>query len=344
MASEPVQDPVTAGAPVADPIVAPMEVGDDEDNDSAYDPEDGNASDTTSLSSSVSKYRFENGRRYHGYKDGLYMQPNDEQQLSVQDMGHHMMLILLENELHLAPISENPQRILDVGTGTGIWAIDMADQHKSAQVVGTDLSPVQPAFVPPNCKFEIDDASVLWTFTPGSMDFVFFRFMLGSFSDWTEVYREAFKTIKPGGWIEHHEVAPDPKSEDGTVTPGSPFHRWGDLIFEAGDKLGKTYRTAYNTEAWIEEAGFINVVEKKYKMPIGRWPADAKLKEIGMWFRAYFEDGMEGYAMALLTRVLEWDFIEAQAFFGQLRAAFKDKKTHAYCNLTVVYGQKPLAT
>lgn len=65
----------------------------------------GAASDTTSLSSSFSKYRFENGRRYHAYKDGLYLfvtnslarsfhvlilyqrQPNDEKQLSVQDLG-----------------------------------------------------------------------------------------------------------------------------------------------------------------------------------------------------------------------------------------------------------------
>lgn len=70
---------------------------------------------------------------------------------------------------------------------------DIADQYESAEVVGTDLSNVQPSFVPPNCKFEVDDASVLWTFTPNSMDLVFMRFMLGSFEDWLEVYREAFK-------------------------------------------------------------------------------------------------------------------------------------------------------
>lgn len=188
------------------------------------------------------------------------------------------------------------------------------------------MSPVQPEFVPPNCKFEIDDASSMWTFTPGSMDLVFMRFLLGSFTDWPEVYREAFKSVflprvtlthhmipllkisrslKPGGWLEHHEVAPDVHSEDGTVTPESAFGRWGALVFEAGDKIGRTYQTAYNTKKWMEEVGFVNVAETKYKMPIGRWPADPKLKEIGMWFRAYFEDGMEGYAMALLTRVLE---------------------------------------
>jgi hypothetical protein len=112
------------------------------------------------------------------------------------------------------------------------------------------------------------------------------------------------RTLKPGGWLEQHEVGPDPQSEDGTVTPDHPFGRWGDLIFQAGDVIGKTYRTAYITKKCMEEAGFINVTEEKFKFPIGRWPADPHMKELGMWFGAYFEDGMEGYAMALLTRVL----------------------------------------
>lgn len=30
------------------------------------------ASDTTSLNSEITSYRFENGRRYHAYKEGAY--------------------------------------------------------------------------------------------------------------------------------------------------------------------------------------------------------------------------------------------------------------------------------
>jgi ribosomal protein L11 methylase PrmA len=40
----------------------------------------------------------------------------------MQDLAHHMYLMTLEGKLHLAPL-ENPQNILDVGTGTGIWAM-----------------------------------------------------------------------------------------------------------------------------------------------------------------------------------------------------------------------------
>jgi methylase of polypeptide subunit release factors len=52
------------------------------------------------------------------------------------------MLNMLEGELHLVPL-KNPQEILDVGTGTGIWAIDVADKFSSAQVIGTDIRFVQ---------------------------------------------------------------------------------------------------------------------------------------------------------------------------------------------------------
>jgi ubiquinone/menaquinone biosynthesis C-methylase UbiE len=42
------------------------------------------------------------------------------------DLLHHIYRLCLKGELHLAPI-KNPQRVLDLGTGTGIWAIQFAE-------------------------------------------------------------------------------------------------------------------------------------------------------------------------------------------------------------------------
>ena len=52
------------------------------------------------------------------------------------------MLLITNGALYKAPI-ENPQRVLDLGTGTGIWAIDFASDHPESEVIGLDLRCVE---------------------------------------------------------------------------------------------------------------------------------------------------------------------------------------------------------
>ena len=100
---------------------------------------------TASLTSSIERYPMENGRRYHAYKDGSYVMPNDESELDRLDLTHNMIKITMGMKLHIAPI-EKPKKILDIGTGTGIWAIEMADEYPDAEIIGTDLSATQPTW------------------------------------------------------------------------------------------------------------------------------------------------------------------------------------------------------
>ena len=67
----------------------------------------------------------------------------------------------------------------------------------------------------------------------------------------------------------------------------------------------------------ITEAGFVNVVEQVYKTPLGGWPADAKLRELGQWALLGFDTGLEGYALATLTRVLGVSDPEPHTFLRQ---------------------------
>jgi len=70
-------------------------------------------------------------------------------------MQHRATFLAAGGELLYAPVKD-PRTIIDLGTGTGVWAIDIADKYPDAQVIGVDLSPIQPSFVPINLKFEVD--------------------------------------------------------------------------------------------------------------------------------------------------------------------------------------------
>jgi hypothetical protein len=119
-----------AGAPLDDAEPAAIEADDEAAASSSSSSSDdaGYESDlasrtSTSVCSSVRDYEFENNRRYHRFQEGRYQFPNDDLEQEREDMKHAMVVHLCDGKLHYAPL-DSPQRILDVGTGTGIWAID----------------------------------------------------------------------------------------------------------------------------------------------------------------------------------------------------------------------------
>ncbi|KAH7370253.1 hypothetical protein BKA65DRAFT_487995 [Rhexocercosporidium sp. MPI-PUGE-AT-0058] len=103
----------------------------DAETDSAYGGDE--SSSTVSIASNIQQYREYHGRTFHNF--------NTE---TTSEYCHHMLTLMLDGKLFLAPIGPNPQKVLDVGTGTGIWAIDFADQFPSVEVIGTDISPLSP--------------------------------------------------------------------------------------------------------------------------------------------------------------------------------------------------------
>lgn len=94
------------------------------------------------------------------------------------------------------------------------------------------------------------------------------------------------------------------RSDDGTVTDDHVLAVWSKTFIEAGERLGKTFRIADLAQGYIKEAGFQNVTEERFKLPVGPQSKDKRLKQLGMWNLAHCEEGIEGWSMALLTRVM----------------------------------------
>lgn len=113
----------STGGTIADVLIEDDDDDDASMTDAGYE---SNASTTgsTSITPSIWDHSFENGRRYHKFHEGAYHFPNDDLEQEREDMKHSMVKMLCNNKLHFAPIGPSPQAILDIGTGTGSWAME----------------------------------------------------------------------------------------------------------------------------------------------------------------------------------------------------------------------------
>ncbi|KAH8897160.1 S-adenosyl-L-methionine-dependent methyltransferase [Thozetella sp. PMI_491] len=312
-----------------------------DDNDSALGDDDLSA--TTSISSSVLDFRRENGRTYHAYKDGKYLISNDMAENDRLDLQHNLFLLTFDGRLGLAPpakLDSKVGRVLDIGTGTGLWAIDFADEHPESQVLGFDLSPSQPSLVPPNVTFEISDLDDEWIYKT-KFDYIHSRAMATSVSKWDELVQRSFEHLNPGGYLEFQEVDLWAKSNDGTFKEGSYLWRSTDYMEKAVKLAGRSFAPVTDLARLLTEAGFVDVVTEVFAWPTNPWPRDAKLKELGIWSQENALMNLSGIYMAPLTRVHGFTPAEVEIFLLELRKEMKRRDIHTYWPVYVVYGRKP---
>ncbi|KAM0083925.1 hypothetical protein ACKRZS_003870 [Fusarium odoratissimum] len=253
------------------------------------------ASSTASLTSSILEYRKLQGRTFNSDKyETEYFAPNDEKQKESIDISHHYLMLLLDGKLSLVPSTDDLEKVLDIGTGTGIWAIDFADQYPNAEVIGTDLSPIQPDWVRPDVRFELEDATSNWTWSNDRFDFVHMRYLIGAIADWGALFKEAFRCCKPGGFVESVEVNPTFLSDDETASDVMAVQTWNKLFREASNTFGRSFCEIEGDVEFLAAAGYVDLQVTDFKVPVGGWAKDSKLRQVGQFLRATIENDLEG--------------------------------------------------
>ncbi|TVY38306.1 putative methyltransferase [Lachnellula occidentalis] len=257
-----------------------------------------------------------------------------------RDFQHHLCKIALYGRLHLAPLEEdNIKHVLDIGTGTGIWAIEFAEQYPQAKVIGTDLSPIQPEFVPPNLSFEVDDVDDDWVYTH-PFEYIHGRLMVFAFSDPLAVFRKAFNALSPGGYFEMQDLCSPIRSFDDSLN-GSAMFRCSNMIIQACQKRGIDLTVPKRYKEMMQSVGFVDVKEVIIEWPVGTWAKSEYHKRIGAWFKKDMEIGAEGIIMGLFTRLLGMTKEQVAVIVEDVKREMNDKSIHAYEPFYVVYGRKP---
>ncbi|KAF2868712.1 methyltransferase LaeA [Massariosphaeria phaeospora] len=289
---------------------------------------------------------IENGRAYHGFRRGIYMYPCDEPEKDRMDIYHKLFLVALRDQLHQAPIPPNWEpRILDLGCGTGIWAIDMADKYLNSEVLGLDLVNIQPENrIPPNLRFRVPrDYESPWSLGEDSWDLIHIRLACGSVSSWPELYQKVFTHLRPGtGHIEHVEIDLQPRSDDKSLPDDSPLIKWYDYLQDATARVSRPIAYENNTRQLLQSAGFIDIQERVVRAPYNAWPNDSHQKEIGRWYNLGITEGLEALSFAPFTRVYRWDLNDhVKPLVEAVRAQICNKKIHAYNNIHIWTARRP---
>ncbi|EGZ77852.1 S-adenosyl-L-methionine-dependent methyltransferase [Neurospora tetrasperma FGSC 2509] len=317
---------------------------DDMASDAGYE-SDANTTCSTSLAESIRDYVYENGRRYHRFREGRYNFPNDDVEQQREDMKHAMVKMLC-GRLYYAPIGSHPQEILDIGTGTGLWCIEMGDIFESANILGVDLSPIQPEY------FIITKRVVTyqchrspWLHPRNYFDYVHARHTVMGIKDWPRLMRRTLEHLRPGGWFEMQEVVHFPVSMTGPMPADHPLAQYWAVVRDGLAALGVDFHAAAggNLAQMMREAGFVNVTERILQIPIGTWPKNKVLKTVGLYWRTILLDGIQAIALGPLTRGLRWSREQVEMFLIQVRRAYHDNSALLYMPLHIVYGQKPVA-
>ncbi|KAF5002189.1 hypothetical protein FDECE_10696 [Fusarium decemcellulare] len=219
------------------------------------------------------------------------------------DILHQVLIIARDNKLFRAPITRQSPRIMDLGAGTGIWAIQVADDlFRDAQVMAVDLNMIQPEWIPPELtikQYDIEEPA--WDTLLMDCDLIHLRMLLGSIRTdlWPQIYRNIFEHLTPGfGYVEQVEIDWTPRWDDDDTKPtDSQFQHWAKLFLAGMDNFNRSARVEpEDTRRMIEAAGFTEVGQEVIRAYVCPCSLDWRKRKLARWFNCALTYSLEPFS------------------------------------------------
>jgi hypothetical protein len=165
--------------------------------------------------------------------------------------------------------------------------------------------------------------------------------MTSSIRDWPSLVSRAYRALKPGGWIELQEIMFKLGCDDGTLRPGNQAGAFFENMKTGLKAFGVDLLAMRYNQQYLIDAGFVNVHETPFKVPLGPWPKDPKMKTVGLYNRSMINDALSGVSIKPFKHGLKWTQEEIEIFLVGVRKDLMDRTQHAYIPFHVIIGQKP---
>ncbi|KAJ3961231.1 hypothetical protein N0V92_002116 [Colletotrichum tropicale] len=176
-----------------------------------------------------------------------------------------------------------------------------------------------------------------------NFDFIHMRNLASLVHDLPKLLERVYANLKPDAWVETQDFSANVACDDGTMPDDWYLLQFWEKIRQAMSKLNIDIQVGPRIGKIMEEAGFVNVQKKSYKVPVGTWPKDKTLRLVGMYMRTVTEDFL-GAAASKPLAALGMERTEIEVFLALVRKAIRDPEVHAYGTYYSWTGQKPRAT
>ena len=265
-----------------------------------------------------------------------YPLPKDMDEINRLDFQHFLLRTGLRGN-YAAPLQQ-PTDILDVGCGSGRWAMEMAALFPDARVIGLDLVPPPEDANPLGEGLDARPENYLFTagnileglpYPDASFDFVHQRLLITAIprDRWPGVIQELARVTRPGGWIELAECG---QEQDGGPGYSGLWQSWIDFLA----KRNIDFTIGKRTGQMLAEGGLANVQQRALNFPMGDWGG-----RIG---RASATDCL-AVGKALRAGVLAQNVMSADqydALYARAQREFAQRQGRGILPFYIAFGQR----
>ncbi|KAG9217805.1 hypothetical protein CCMSSC00406_0005175 [Pleurotus cornucopiae] len=284
--------------------------GQDEDDEDSTDALEGSLVEVTE-SEFPSYFSERDGRLFHSHGASPYPLPVDAPEQRRLNVQHNIIKILLGANYRgpvpqaLTNIPDRRRLVVDLGSGTGKWVMEIARQFPHANVVGLDIVPIGTMYPLDNVCFEVQDMNERFRWVDGSVDVIHARSISMAIHDFKALLTEVARVLRPGGlflsseWIRAACVHPNLG-----VTPESHIPnlvRFFEMLRAALASNCGTRNLAPHVPDYLSATThFVNIDPCRVYVPIGPWVDDPIMRTIGRAYRKAFRTYVESVKPILL--------------------------------------------